>query len=1712
MLYERFQRQAELNSAQPAICHAGRAVSYAELHDLSLRIAGGLNSSFELRASSDRQCIVGLLFEPGSDMIAAVLGALAAGVVYVPLDPRYPLNRLQYMLAHSECQAVLTNQPALPQAQALVQQSPGVKLLLVEDLNATRLIACETHSADKAAYILYTSGSTGKPKGIVQSERNLLYFAERWIDSIRLNASDRVTMLSSLSHDASIPDLFGSVLSGATLCIYDVQSSGLQHLAEWLRDEAITIWHSVPTLYRRFAERLTPNEIFPELSLVAFGGEAVRDSDVELVRHHCPEAALTIIYGQSESTITSLWTLEKDQQSQKISLGCPIGSTRLFLADEQGAVIQEFGSGEIVIASSHVALGYWRDEQASARAFTIDAQQGRLFWSGDAGVLSSDGSIRFAGRSDAQQKIRGHRVEPAEIESVLQSHPAISDSAVVAYRNANDEDELHAFFVSDETIDAGALREVLLQELPDYMIPRWFTRLEQLPLLASGKADRAKLAGEVPRENKRETRELRSETELRLAAIWRQLLGVDEIGAGSDFFDLGGQSLLIIELLSAIHEAFQIELTFKDVLRHRTVAQLAKLIEDSRPIRQELVKRAETREYYELSSAQKRMFVLSQFDHIGATYNMPLAVDFDGPLDRVRLLQAVQDLIQRHECLRTSFHLVAGTPVQVVHDNVECEIEEARVCEDDVGHAIEEFVKPFDLGHAPLLRFKILVREDDQFTILSDIHHIICDGASREVLARDLIGLYGEQTLPPFEITYKDYVVWQTGLNRSGALHAQEKYWLDLLASGAPPLNLPTDFERPATFSFKGSTLRSSLSEQAAERFRKLAVSQGATLFMTSLAVFSVVLQQRTRQPDIVLGVSVNGRHHSALRPLIGMFVNELVVWNRPRGGMRFSDFLSDVRSRLVQALANSEVQFDHLVERLNPARDMSRNPLFTVCLSMSQALPRTIDPAGTRFTRRRTAPHFSKFDLTLFVCEDGDRIHFDFEYCADLFRPATIADLAQQLAAVIDTVCDDPQIRLEDIGFVETRQHRTRSVSKSLDDRVVHELIEEQCRIRPQAIAVCDGPTKVSYRELDERANQVAHYLRDRSQVKPGEPVVVLFDNSIELVIAVLGTLKAGANYVPIDPSFPEDRVRLILNDTGARVVLSQRSMLRLLNRLQWECPQLDAFCCLDSSQISSEVETSGNALMNEELWNYVASIATDDISGGGWTRSDTGFPFTAAEMAEYVENAFQKIAPLLRSDLRVLEIGCASGLTLCRVAPLVGFYHATDLSQVMVEKTWRKVQAEGLENVQVECLPAQEIDQLGAEQFDLIILNSVVQSFPGHNYLRNVLAKAITLLKDDGHIFLGDLMDLDRKAALIEWLEDFVRTSDNGRKAKLDWSAELFVSPAFIDDLPFDFPEIAQVETSDKWRTIENELTRFRFDALISIDRRSRSIPGKAQRKWQDDLSVVEQCRKTPVSTGTSAADAAYVIYTSGTTGTPKGVEVEHQSLVNYVTWAARQYEIGPESSFPLCTPISFDLTLTSLFVPLIAGGSVRIHEAGNAVLSMTQALSDNQITAIKLTPSHLELLSVADVPADSRLRTFVVGGEDLKAAGARRIEEYFSSAAMIFNEYGPTETTVGCMVHRFDRQRDCYTSVPIGEAIENVDVYILDERQRPVADGTAGELYVSGPAVARGYLKRPTETAQVFLPDPFKPGQRMYRTGDLVWRAPTKSSSFSVGLTIN
>jgi fengycin family lipopeptide synthetase D len=869
MIFTRLQQHAARTPHQPAVVHAGRRLSWRGLEAQATRIAQAIVEAGRRRERANGDAlIVGVMCDHGADMIAAVLGALRAGAIHVPLDPRYPATRLAAMIAHAGCDAILMTSNVAPAVAAATTDLPGLALppqlivldtlvpgdargargavdtagdaagdaagaLNVRDVSADTPLPPEP-TPDQPAYILYTSGSTGTPKGIVQSHGHLASFADAWVAAAGLTHRDRVALVSSLSHDAAIPDVYGAISSGAALYPFDLRAAArFGEVADWLAREHISVWHSVPTVFRRLMDSIEPAHRFPDLRLIALGGEAVRASDLDIARRSVPRAEIAIIYGQSESTINTIWKMSAGADDAPITLGTPIAGTRVFLADDEGVIVEGLGTGEVVVASEHVALGYWRDPEQSARAFTSDPELGRLYWTGDRGRLGGDGAITLLGRVDAQVKIRGHRVEPAEIEAVLLRQPGIVHAAVVATparigATAFDLD-LHAVVVSREPIDGSTLKRAVADLLPDHMTPRWISQVDDLPSLPNGKIDRVALAAlPAPKDTPAAAFVPRTETEAKVAAVWKGLLGADDIGANADFFDLGGHSLAVMDLLSEVHDVFNTDLNFKDVLQHRTIEQFAKLIDGAQPNARLPLVRAERRDYYPLSSAQTRMFVLSHHERVGTTYNMPIAVDLQGTFDRERFRRAVAALITRHESLRTSFHLVGGTPVQVVHDADACDldrvVDEIVVTDEaDVEREIRAFVRPFDLAQAPLLRFRVLARPDAPITLLSDIPHIVCDGLSRDLMIRDLVSAYAGEVLPPLSLQYTDYAVWQDRLRRSGLLADQEHYWRERLAGDLPRLALPTDFERPALFSFAGATAARALASEEAIRFREMA-------------------------------------------------------------------------------------------------------------------------------------------------------------------------------------------------------------------------------------------------------------------------------------------------------------------------------------------------------------------------------------------------------------------------------------------------------------------------------------------------------------------------------------------------------------------------------------------------------------------------------------------------------------------------------------------------------------------------------------------------------------------------------------------------------------------------------------------------------------------------------------------------------------------------
>jgi amino acid adenylation domain-containing protein len=803
MIIKKFQEQVNKFADRVAVKTLTRIITYSELDKFTNCTARAIIRDGNKQPGNKRHQRVALLFAHGADMIIGVIGALKANSTYIPLDTTYPEKRLAFMIKDSDCSLVLTNDDNFSLAERLIKQTSGkVGILNIEKINysdehgITNINSEEP--GDRPAYILYTSGSTGHPKGVVQTHRNVLYYIRYWIQRFSITESDRMTLLSAFSHDASVPDIFATLLSGACLYPYNIKTASSTHeLYTLLMKEKITVWHSVPSLFRFFTNALTMKDYFYDIRWVVLGGESVRPHDLELFKNYFPNAALANIYGQSESTVTSICTLSQEATFDDLSIGETPEETEILLVEEEGDIVKVMGVGEIVVASDYVALEYWNDRKRSEEVFTYDEELGRLLWTGDLGRLKADSKIEIVGRKDFQAKIRGFRVETGEIETLLLQHPLITEAVVVPKQNENEETYLCAYIVVNDPISPAKLREYLSRQLPDYMIPRFFIPLEKLPLTPNGKVFRKGL----PEPEDVNTSELEYEppsnkVEEKLAAIWREVLAAEKVGVHDNFIDLGGHSLLVISIIAKIHQEFNVELQLGDVFEHPTIKELSQLIlgSDQQTLFSS-IKPLEKKEYYHLSSAQKRVYILQQADVDNTSYNMPMILIFKGKLIRTIFAEALQQLIRRHEILRTSFTMEKGEVVQKIDDSVDFELKYNKTNlqgEKDIEVQIKQFIKPFDLSQAPLFRVKFIEGEKEKHFVLFDFHHIITDGSSMEILIDDFTRFYEGKQLQPLGIQYKDYADWQNKRFNEKKLKVQEEYWLKQL-EGYEFTQLPFD-------------------------------------------------------------------------------------------------------------------------------------------------------------------------------------------------------------------------------------------------------------------------------------------------------------------------------------------------------------------------------------------------------------------------------------------------------------------------------------------------------------------------------------------------------------------------------------------------------------------------------------------------------------------------------------------------------------------------------------------------------------------------------------------------------------------------------------------------------------------------------------------------------------------------------------------------------
>ncbi|MGG6314569.1 amino acid adenylation domain-containing protein, partial [Paenibacillus macerans] len=1043
------------------------------------------------------------------------------------------------------------------------------------------------NQAGDLAYIIYTSGSTGQPKGVMVEHRNVVRLVQN-AGFIPFGAQDRMAQTGAISFDASTFELFGALLNGGTL--YPVPKEILLDaagFAGFLRERQIgTLWLTSP-LFNQLAGQNAA--MFAGVRHLIIGGDALVPGFVNQVRAACPGLSLWNGYGPTENTTFSTVLPIAETYAERIPIGKPIGNSTAYIVDSEGQLLPIGVPGELCVGGDGVARGYLNRPELTKEKFVPNpfAPGEKMYRTGDLARWLPDGIIEFLGRIDHQVKVRGFRIELGEIESRLLQVEGVSEAVVIVCQDQAGENHLYAYFTAEREFAAGELRAVLAKLLPDYMLPSAFMQLEQMPLTVNGKVDRRALPepGRLGEEAAVFYAEPENEPERQLAAIWQEVLGLSKVGATDDFFALGGHSLKAMMLTAKIKQQMGRDIPIKVLFDRPTIRGLAGYFAEKQAAGQadagtdagaeadlaaagdghdtamtvpkrpsatgalDPIVSAPAGSSYPVSSSQRRMYILNQLGEGDTSYNIPAVLLLEGELDQTRLEAALQAMIDRHETLRTSFTMEGGELVQQIHEHVAFRLTCTQAAEAEAETRIREFIRPFDLSRAPLVRAELLRLEDQRYLLMIDMHHIVSDGSSTGILIRDLAQLYAGADLPAPNLHYKDFAAWQQAPAQREYLNRLERYWLDTFDGELPVLDLPTDYARPAVQSHAGDRFVFGVDEELEQRIHRLTAQTDTTLYMFLLAALNVLLSKYAAQEDIVVGSPVAGRTFAEIQDVPGMFVNTLPLRNAPEGGKTFEQFLRDVKETSLQAFDHQNYPLEELVEKLPLDRDLSRNPLFSVSLNMLNMEVPALKLGSLRISSYSIMHRTAKFDLTLEAVQKPagqGGIGLSFDYATDLFMPETIRRYSGHLLQIIKAAVERPEIRLEEIELM-TAPEREHMLAEQRDNRTdypakqpFHRLFEQRALAANEAVAVADETASLTYRELNYKANRAAWALIRRG-VKAGDIVGLLLDRSVDMVVAILAVMKAGGAFLPIDPDFPEQRIRYCLKDSGARVILTE-------------------------------------------------------------------------------------------------------------------------------------------------------------------------------------------------------------------------------------------------------------------------------------------------------------------------------------------------------------------------------------------------------------------------------------------------------------------------------------------------------------------------------------------------------------------------------------------
>lgn len=1156
-LVQLFEGWAKRTPDRTAVRYEEQVMTYGELNEQANQL-----SHYLVSLGLTEEEPVGIMLQRSPLMIQSIMGIWKAGAAYLPLDLEHPVSRRMHVLNEAGVKWLLTSSDCVSEefldsygGTVLCLDTLGDALRIQSQVNPNRNI-----TSDQLAYILFTSGSTGIPKGVMIEHGGMLnhIFAEQ--ELLQLDEHLVFAQNANQCFDISVWQMAGPLALGGTTAIYsDACVLEPERFIDQMMKDGVTLLEVVPSYMAVMMDCAVRRHCeLRSIRHLIVTGETVSPHLLKTWFEQFPHIPVVNAYGPAEASddIAQYMMLSYPEELARVPIGRPLANIRIYVLDNEDRLCPVGLVGELCVAGISVGRGYVNDPDKTQKAFVRDPfvngsdtvkGHARMYRTGDLARWLPDGTLEYMGRSDEQVKIRGYRIELGEIESALRKQAGVLDAAVIARGEAEGEKYLCAYIVKEdhEHWNAGEARLQLAQNLPEYMVPAYFVLLNELPVTRNGKLDRQALP-EPDRKSVLPVKvDPRNETEVLLVQAFSTVLNLEDVGIYDHFFERGGHSLRAIRAINLIEGETGIRVPLRILFEHPTPAELGLWIGQSSQAKVKRIPLAEPQEVYPMSSAQQRLYFIHEMDPSSTVYNMPGWVELPpGDLDMPRLTAVVHELMNRHESLRTSFHMEAGEPIQRIHEQVALRIEHEKLLisgENEWNVLLSQFIRPFDVSQAPLLRMKVVQMSANQPVLLFDMHHLISDGTTINIITREFSDLYNGATLPLVTVQYKDYSEWLRMQDRE----AERSYWLNAYAGELPVLDLPLDYPRPQIQRFDGEAFVMELDNELRNQVQKLCHQTGATEYMVLLSGLMILFGQYSRQEDIIIGSPVSGRVHSDTESTVGLFVNTLALRGYPEVSKLYLDFLTEIQETSLKAYEYQTYPFEELVEQLQLERDLSRNPLFDVVMVMQNQEEERSHTSGSIWSEHEAEVQTAKFDLTLNITPVAEGYHAQWEFARGLFKQATVERLASHYKQILSELTENPQRSLGEFSMVTSQERKWLldnihvTPARYPEQETLKSLFEAQVRQTPDRIAAVDGNISWSYTDLNRQANRIAHQLlKHKGQ---GETVVaLLLERNVNMLAGILGVVKAGGIYLPMDPEAPVERIEYMLQDSQAQILLS--------------------------------------------------------------------------------------------------------------------------------------------------------------------------------------------------------------------------------------------------------------------------------------------------------------------------------------------------------------------------------------------------------------------------------------------------------------------------------------------------------------------------------------------------------------------------------------------